>query len=112
MATTTYTVQPGDSLSQISKKVYGDFSMVDTLASINKITNKDLITPGQKLIIPEVEEAEVIEEDESTGTKTKKYLWWLLAIGIAGGGYYAYTQYRKKKKSTSLSGPRKKKKRK
>lgn len=108
----TYTVQAGDSLSSISKKFYGSFSMTDTLATVNKIANKDLISPGQKLILPDVEEAEVIEEDESTGTKTKKYLWWLLAVAIAGGGYYAYTRYKKSKKSTSLSGPRKKKKRK
>jgi LysM repeat protein len=108
---TTYTVQPGDSLSAISKKVYGDFSMTDTLATLNKIANKNVITPGQKIILPDVEEAEVIEEeDETTGSsKKKKLLWILIAAAAIGGGYYAYKKY-KKKKGTTLSGTRKKRK--
>lgn len=48
----TYTVAQGDSLSLISKKMYGDFSMVDELAKVNSITNPNLIHPGQQLIIP------------------------------------------------------------
>ncbi len=56
MATTvpqTYTVQQGDSLSLISKKMYGDFSQVPALLQANPtITNANLIYPGQQLIIP------------------------------------------------------------
>lgn len=79
--TTTYTVQPGDSLSLISKKFYGSFDFVDMLAATNKITIKDLIFPGQQLLIPDgpIQEAVVI----ASSTQEKKGKGWLWA-GLAG----------------------------
>lgn len=109
MAAATYTVLPGDSLSSISKKIYGSFNKVDELATVNNIANKNVITPGQKLILPEVEDAEVIEDDEPTTGKAGKYIaWGLLAVGAYFGGKYVYNNYIKKKKTT-LTGPVKKK---
>jgi len=53
-ATKIYVVQPGDSLSKIAKREYGDASAWKAIFEANKdqIKNPDLIHPGQKLKIP------------------------------------------------------------
>ncbi|MGW4650806.1 LysM peptidoglycan-binding domain-containing protein [Kitasatospora sp. NPDC004289] len=48
----TYTVQPGDSLSAIAQRFYGDANRYQQIADANGIPNPDLINPGQTLIIP------------------------------------------------------------
>lgn len=51
----TYTVKKGDSLSLISKKVYGDMTKWKTIYNANKSVigkNPDVIKAGQKLVIP------------------------------------------------------------
>lgn len=50
----TYTVKAGDSLSKISKEHYGDANeyMRIFYANRDKITDPDLIHPGQQLVIP------------------------------------------------------------
>jgi nucleoid-associated protein YgaU len=52
--TRTYTVVGGDSLSKISKKIYGDAGRWKEIFEANKdtIKNPDLIHPGQVLKIP------------------------------------------------------------
>ena len=49
-----YTVAPGDSLSLIAKKVYGDANKWRQIfeANTDQIKNPDLIHPGQILKIP------------------------------------------------------------
>ena len=49
-----YTVVAGDSLSKISKKLYGDANQWKRIFEANRdqIQNPDLIHPGQKLKIP------------------------------------------------------------
>ena len=49
-----YTVVAGDSLSKISKKLYGDANQWKRIFEANRdqIKNPDLIHPGQKLKIP------------------------------------------------------------
>ena len=49
-----YSVQPGDSLSKIAKKFYGNASAWNKIFQANKdtISNPDLIRPGQVLRIP------------------------------------------------------------
>ena len=51
----TYTVVKGDSLSKISKKVYGDANKWKRIFEANRDTvkNPDLIHPGQVLKIPD-----------------------------------------------------------
>jgi murein DD-endopeptidase MepM/ murein hydrolase activator NlpD len=49
-----YVVQPGDTLFSIAER-FG--SSVEAIAAANNITNPSLINPGQKLVIPTVEEA-------------------------------------------------------
>jgi len=50
----TYTVQAGDSLSKIAKKLYGDGNKWRVIFEANQdiIKNPDLIHPGQTLKIP------------------------------------------------------------
>ncbi|MDD3788664.1 MAG: peptidoglycan-binding protein LysM [Petrimonas sp.] len=50
-----YTVKPGDTLSKISKEVYGDAMKYNKIFEANRpmLSNPDLIYPGQVLVIPE-----------------------------------------------------------
>lgn len=48
----THTVINGDTLSKISEMYYGDWSMVDAIAALNNITDKDVIYPGMVLKLP------------------------------------------------------------
>jgi len=52
VTTDTYVVAPGDTLSIISLKVYGDMYMWQKIADANSITNVDNIEEGQVLKIP------------------------------------------------------------
>ena len=53
-AARTYTVQPGDSLSKISKQFYGDTNMYMKIFEANKdkLTDPDKIRAGMNLLIP------------------------------------------------------------
>jgi LysM repeat protein len=48
----TYIVKPGDTLSKISFKEYGDYSMYTRIQEANNIINPDMIYIDQTLIIP------------------------------------------------------------
>lgn len=50
-----YTVKSGDSLSKISKEVYGDANQYNKIFEANRpmLTHPDKIYPGQMLVIPE-----------------------------------------------------------
>lgn len=47
----TYTVQPGDNLSKISKRFYGDANQYMTIAKANSLEDPDKIKVGQELLI-------------------------------------------------------------
>nr|WP_288723299.1 LysM peptidoglycan-binding domain-containing protein [uncultured Sellimonas sp.] len=47
-----YTVQKGDTLASISKKIYGDLSQVNAIKKMNGLSNGNLIYIGQKLLLP------------------------------------------------------------
>lgn len=49
----THTVQYGDTLSAICRKVYGDASLADRLAAANGIKNPNVIHVGQVLQLPD-----------------------------------------------------------
>lgn len=51
-ADTSYTVQPGDTLSKISQKFVGDTSLVSNIVSTNNIANQHLIFAGATITIP------------------------------------------------------------
>jgi LysM domain len=53
-AARTYTVQPGDSLSKISKQFYGDSNMYMKIFDANKdkLSDPDKIKAGMNLLIP------------------------------------------------------------
>ena len=47
-----YTVEEGDTLAIISRKMYGDVTHVDAICRMNGITGGNLIYVGQKLLLP------------------------------------------------------------
>jgi nucleoid-associated protein YgaU len=55
-ATTTHTVQPGDTLSAIAKKYLGNANAYMDIFNANrdKLSDPNIITPGQVLTIPQL----------------------------------------------------------
>lgn len=51
--TSTYIVQPGDTLWSIARRLYGNPLLYTQVAEANSLSNPDLIRPGQRLTIPE-----------------------------------------------------------
>lgn len=51
-ANQTYTVQRGDTLWSIAKRVYGDGKLWEKIAQINGLSNPKQLKVGQKLILP------------------------------------------------------------
>lgn len=49
---TVYTVKPGDTLSGIAEKYFGDAMKYKDIAHFNNISNPDMIQVGQKIRIP------------------------------------------------------------
>jgi LysM repeat protein len=47
-----YTVQSGDTLADISYKLYKTYTKVKTIMKLNNIKDQDLIFAGQKIIVP------------------------------------------------------------
>jgi nucleoid-associated protein YgaU len=47
-----YTVQPGDNLSKISQRFYGDANKYMSIAKANNLKDPNKIAAGQELIIP------------------------------------------------------------
>jgi hypothetical protein len=48
-----YKVQPGDTLGQIARKLYGDARRFPLIVAANAISNPDKLVVGQELIIPD-----------------------------------------------------------
>jgi len=48
----SYVIQPGDSLLQISRMFFGDINMVSAIMELNEITDPNLITSGQEILLP------------------------------------------------------------
>ena len=51
-AKTSYTIQPGDTLTKISIKSYGNAKRVKEICELNQIQENDLIYPGQTILLP------------------------------------------------------------
>ncbi|MCP4748062.1 MAG: LysM peptidoglycan-binding domain-containing protein [Desulfobacteraceae bacterium] len=47
-------IQPGENLSYIAKKYYGDFRKFDAIAHFNNLDDVTKIKPGQRIMIPEI----------------------------------------------------------
>lgn len=47
-----YTVEKGDTLATISKKIYGDITHVDAICELNGLEDGNFILIGQKLLLP------------------------------------------------------------
>lgn len=49
----TYVVEPGDTLTTLAERFYGDASLDDYLAEVNNISDPTALSVGQELIIPD-----------------------------------------------------------
>lgn len=58
-AATTYVVQPGDTLSAISKSHFGDPSRYSEIAKLNQLADPNKIKPGQELKMPQMSKSNV-----------------------------------------------------
>ena len=67
----TYVVESGDTLWNISKKLYGVPEHYGKIAELNRMTQRDRIRPGQVLIVPDLPmTAPVPEKTEPETTET------------------------------------------
>ena len=48
----SYTISQGDTLSEISKRYYGNMDMVDAICELNGISPNDIIYEGQIILLP------------------------------------------------------------
>lgn len=89
-----YTVEKGDCLWTICRRIYGDGSLAYRLASVNDIRNPDLIYPGQVLELPDKAALSAVaaaapaagtsrETTEEARDKARA------ALGLGGGTSYA-----------------------
>jgi len=69
-----YTVQEGDKdLSAVAQKVYGDAKLADALAEANPEVDPQALKPGQKLVVPELTDAEGQKTAPKFCDRTKVY---------------------------------------
>lgn len=96
-----YTIQSGDSLSTIAKKLTGKASNYRLIADLNDIDNPDIIKVGDTLTIPEYLLSPTHQQPIHTvkpglkiqGTKTlappfyRKPAFWTVLLSLALGAY-------------------------
>jgi nucleoid-associated protein YgaU len=90
----TYEVQPGDTLSAIARREYGDSRLYPVIARQNRLDNPDVIAVGQQLLIPYVTYRHLATTPDSTAARkqiTEQYypsdenaqLIWEIVNGVA-----------------------------
>ncbi|OKH67056.1 peptidoglycan-binding protein LysM [Mycobacterium sp. SWH-M5] len=67
----SYTVAHADTLFGIAQREYGDGGLFPVIARQNHVTNPDLITVGQHLLVPYVTYRHLLTTDDSTTTRTQ-----------------------------------------
>jgi nucleoid-associated protein YgaU len=66
-----YEVQPGDTLSAIAAREYGDSSLHPVISRQNHLANPNLIDVGQQLLIPYVTYRHLFTTTDSTAVRTQ-----------------------------------------
>lgn len=92
----SYVVKPGDTLSIIAGREYGNVMLWPAIAKVNPhIYNPNVILPGEVILIPETidVEAQVIES-KLPGTFKRV----LILLGVLAAGGIVIKIYRDKKK--------------
>jgi LysM repeat protein len=95
-ASIVYTVQPGDTLSDIAWRHYGNATLWPLIHEVNQfIANPHLIYPGQRLTIPEYTGRGPVPENPSPGTYVVQSgdSLWLIAQRHYGDGMGYWSIY-------------------
>ena len=77
-----YVVQPGDTLSEIAEREYGDASLYPVIARQNHLANPDVIGVGQQLLIPYVTRRHHFTTADSTAARKKLTLHYYLSFAV------------------------------
>jgi LysM repeat protein len=102
-----YTVKPGDSLSIIARDVLGDITRWKEIADLNKITNVNLIHPGDVLTLPdwvykEPSSASTTDKMVKSESSNSSAMWGLgFFLVVLGTAAVVIRQHRKKKMKTA-----------
>lgn len=89
---TTHTIQKGDYFSKLSKQYYGTSKYWRELALINRAPNKDLVVPGEKVIIPGLEAIKKLSRSRtltSVNDIVTHQEEWLAKYGSENGAQFA-----------------------
>lgn len=106
----TYIVGHGDSVSKISKILYGDFSKTQEICKMNNLVDCNLVQPGQVLKVPDptnLKDAEVVPLTAATGGWKKTVGKWFPWIVVGVTAYLLTKQAHKahKKRKAAKSKP-------
>lgn len=84
----SYTVQAGDTLSEIARWIYGDASLYTRLAAANGIADPNLIYVGQVLTLPDVEALPAAGSPTRSAQAAEKTTSDWTATGTSGAGVW------------------------
>ena len=91
-----HVVKPGESLSAIAQKYYGDFKKFNVIAEFNSIEDVTMVKPGQRIMVPEINGQKIVGVS-ATSDDTSTYVIHKLQPGesIAKLAKTTYGDYRK-----------------
>ena len=78
---TSHKVKPGESLSIIAKKYYGDYKKFDIIARYNNIMDATRVSPGQIIKIPNITGMAKPAMQSATDHKPTGFVWHTIAPG-------------------------------
>jgi tetratricopeptide (TPR) repeat protein len=78
---TIHVVKPGESLSMIAKTYYGDYTKFNVIAHFNNLEDATKVTPGQHLMIPELEGAPLPAVAGGQDQDTESFVYHTIAPG-------------------------------
>jgi tetratricopeptide (TPR) repeat protein len=79
-----HTIKPGESLSKVAMKYYGDYQKYPIIAKYNNIKNATRIHPGQEIKVPKIVGVEFLVGKETVKTEKQE---------IPYSGYWEWEEY-------------------
>jgi tetratricopeptide (TPR) repeat protein len=76
-----HTVQPGESLSHIAKKYYGDYRKYKVIARFNNLDDAAMVKPGQRIMIPDDNSGVLSVKSAQDGREKASFVWHTIQPG-------------------------------